>query len=101
MTGLDGFGVGTCIIYNTGCMSHGSVEDEAHGLSKAIAMGLVLIICPLTEDEPRNFKEAWFACDISNLQPLHVKLLLLLDAAVTQHFWVSIFWGRVNQGWVG
>ena len=83
-------------------MSHGSIGDPAHGLSKSISMGLVLIVCPSKEDEPMSFKEAWHACNMDNLQPLHLKLLGHLDTAVTQHFWVRNIgfwvWSRFGLG---
>ena len=90
LTGPDGFGVGTFCIFNTGCMSHGSIGDPAHGLSKSISMGLVLIICPSNENDSMNFKAAWHACDVQAIGHLHLKLLGQLDIAVTQNFWVSI-----------
>lgn len=71
-------------------MTHGSLGDLSHGLSKALSMGLVLIICPLPEDEPMNFDEAWYAANMMNLKPLHLSLLNQLSQAVTQHFWASI-----------
>ena len=82
-------------------MTHGSVGDEAHGMSKSISMGLILIICPSNENEIKDFQPAWHASDVSNLMPLHVKLLRYLDQATSLHFWVSIFRVKVNQGWVG
>ena len=96
LTGPDGFGVGTFLLLNTGRMSHGSVGGATTGLSKAISMGLVLIICPSKENETLNFKYAWFACDVARMQPLHLNLLQLLDIAVTQNFWV-----RFIRVWVG
>ena len=88
LCGLDGYGVGTCTIINTGCMSHGNLGDETHGLSKAIAMGLVLIVCPLKESEPMDFEEAWYAIDMRNIKTHHSTILSLLNYAVSQNFWV-------------
>ena len=90
LTGPEGFGVGTCVILNTGTMSHGSTVGPTTGLSKALAMGLVLVVCPSKEDITLDFKDAWFACDVSRMQPLHLNILQLLDCAVTSNFWVSI-----------
>ena len=74
-------------------MSHGGIGCPTTGLSKALAMGLVLIICPSKENEVMDFSKAWHACDVSSLGPLHVELLQTLDIAVTQSFWVSNLWG--------
>ena len=80
-------------------MSHGSTVGPTTGLSKALAMGLVLIICPSKEDVTMDFRNAWFACDVSHMQPIHLNILQLLDCAVTQNFWVSVRVGLgSNQG---
>ena len=70
-------------------MSHGCVGGDTTGLSKALCMALVLFISPLTEDQPLNFAEAWFALNVSNLPAKRLELLCLLNAGVTRHFWVS------------
>ena len=70
-------------------MSHGGLGCPTTGLSKALAMGLVLIVCPSKQDEVMDFSAAWHTCDVSCLGPLHADLLQHLDIAVTQSFWVS------------
>ena len=70
-------------------MSHGTLGTPSHGRSKALAMGLVLIVCPLKENKSMNFREAWHAVDMRDLKPLHSTLLTLLNEGVSQNFWVS------------
>ena len=77
-------------------MSHGTLGTPSHGLSKALSMGLVLIICPLKINEPMNFRAAWYACDMKEIKPLHLTLLSLLNEGVTQNFWVRTW---VRKGW--
>ena len=81
-------------------MSHGTLGTPSHGRSKALAMGLVLIICPLKEDEPMNFRHAWYAANMMDLKPLHSTLLTLLNQAVSQNFWVSCCQG-LGKGFLG
>ena len=78
-------------------MSHGTLGTPSHGLSKALSMGLVLIICPLKINEPMNFKAAWYACDMKGIKPLHLTLLSLLNEGVTQNFWVRT-WVKKGLG---
>ena len=77
-------------------MSHGVVGRGSTGLSKALVMALVLFIRPLIENEPLNFKEAWYALDVSSISAMQLEILKVLNQGVTKHFWVSS--GMVNQG---
>ena len=70
-------------------MSHGNVGGDTTGLSKALCMALVLLICPLKEDQPIDFSKAWFPLDVSKLSNMQLELLQILNASVTKHFWVS------------
>ena len=78
-------------------MSHGAIGGGTRGLSKGLVMALVVLVNPLTENQPLNFKEAWYALDVGSLSHLHAEILRLLNAGATKHFWVS-FRVRVNQG---
>ena len=44
-----------------------------------------------------NFREAWYACDMSDIKPLHSTLLTLLNEGVTQNFWVRLGLGGVRE----
>ena len=95
LVGADGYGVGTYLLLNTGCMSHGTLGTPSHGRSKALSMGLVLIICPLKPNQSMSFRNAWYAANMMDLKPHHSTLLTLLNQAVDQNFWVS---GNLGQG---
>ena len=93
---MNGYGIGPCVILNSGCMSHGSIGGNNTGLSKALCMALVLLIRPLNENQPIDFSAAWYALNVSDLTVLHLDILRLLNSGVTKHFWVSQ--GLVDQG---
>ena len=70
-------------------MSHGTVGVGTRGLSKGLVMALVLLIRPLTEDQPLDFRKAWYTLDLGAIAPLHFQILNVLNNSVTKHFWVS------------
>ena len=85
----SGFGLGQCIILNSGCMSHGNVGGTNTGLSKGLVMSLVVLINPLTDREPLDFSKPWYACDVSKLNHLQLEILSILSSSVDRYFWVS------------
>ena len=87
--GPDGHGIGCCVILNSGCMSHGLIGAATSGLSKALCMTLSVIVAPLKETEPMDFRKAWYALDVSSIEPLRWEILTVLNASVTKYFWVS------------
>ena len=91
----QGYGLGTHLTLNTGCMSHGTHGSKTSGMSKALAMTLCLLICPLKEDKDMNFMAAWYPACVANLPKRNLEILWYLDLAVTKHFWVS----RVRVGY--
>ena len=97
LVGSNGYGLGTNIMLNSGCMSHGNVGGKSTGLSKALVMGLVVLIKPLEENEPLDFSAAWYPLDVCNIQPLHLDLLRILNAGATRHFWVSLLLGGLQS----
>ena len=89
MVDRSGFGLGTCVILNSGSMSHGLIGGENTGLSKGLVMSLVVLINPLTDDKPLDFSLPWYACDVSNLNHLQLEILSILNSSVEKYFWVS------------
>ena len=98
LCGANGHGLGQCIVLNSGCMSHGTIGSGTRGLSKGLVMALVVLIKPLTGDQPLNFREAWHALDVGSLSHLHAEILRILNAGATKHFWVSLGLGRSRLG---
>ena len=98
LVGADGFGLGTHLSLNSGCMSHGNIGGST-GLSKALVMSLVLFIKPLKEDQQMDFSKAWYPMDVCNIKPLHLDLLHYLSLGADRHFWVSLF--RVGLSGLG
>ena len=72
-------------------MSHGLIGAATTGLSKALCMTLSVIIAPLNEFEPMDFREAWYALDVSSIEPLQWDILTVLNSSVTNHYWVSLY----------
>ena len=96
---MDGFGVGTAVILNSGCMTHSSVFSPNGGLSKSLCMSIAVILTPLKYSQPMDFSKPWYATSIEKMGYLHLDVLKVLQEACTKHFWVSSGLGfRVNQG---
>ena len=93
-TDRNGYGIGSYVILNSGCMSHGVIGRGSNGLSKALCMAVVLFVRPLTENDPLDFTEAWYALNVGEMNYLQIEIISLLNRGVTKHFWVSF------QGWV-
>ena len=89
MVNRQGYGLGSCLSLNSGCMSHGTIGSKSSGLSKALTMVLSLLICPLKVEEDMDFSKAWFTADLAKLPVRNLEILWFLDRAVTKHFWVS------------
>ena len=93
----QGFGVGSCLTLNSGCMTHGTIGSKTSGLSKALTMAVCLLVCPLDIKDDMNFTNAWYAANIANLPRRGLEILWFLDRAVTKYFWVSMvrdgYWG--------
>ena len=83
--------MGTHLTLNTGCMTHGTIGSGTSGMSKALAMSLCLLICPLNMDQDMNFSAAWYPACLANLPKRNLEILWYLDLAVTKHYWVSWF----------
>ena len=94
----SGFGLGTCVIFNSGCMSHGSVGGRNTGLSKGASVALAVLLNPLKEDIPLDFSKPWYTMDVSSMNHLQLDILRILNRSVSRYFWVSIRVRVVNQG---
>ena len=81
-----GFFPGACILYNTGLASHGGGANR--GMSKALAMVAVLLMCPGDVGKDINWCLAWTAICVLDFKPYFQPILASIAMACDSHFWV-------------
>ena len=82
----DGYFPGCHVIFNAGLASHGGGENR--GLSKALAMVVVLVICPSHYNDELDWRLAWTPINVLNFKNHFRPILYSLAEALDTHFWV-------------
>ena len=83
----NGYYAGSCILLNSGVASHGGGADQ--GLSKALAMAFVLLVCPGFYAIGLDWYPAWTAINVLHFRRQFQPILNALAIAVNHHFYVS------------
>ena len=81
-----GFFAGACILFNSGLASHGGGANR--GMSKALAMVAVLLMCPGDVTQDINWSLAWTPVNVRNFKPHFQPILAAIAQACDHHYWV-------------
>ena len=87
MVAADGYFPGSCILLNTGLGSHGGGLNQ--GMSKALAMIFVLLVCPSYYALDINWCAAWTPVNMLHFKRQFRPIATSLAIALNRHFYVS------------
>ena len=85
----NGYGFGSNIIINNGCMSTSNGPNK--GISKALAQSFGLLIFDTNPYEAFDWSRAWTPLDILQVKMNRIPILMTFALGLDSSFWVSHF----------
>ena len=87
MVHSNGLFAGACMLICSGIASHGGGRNQ--GLSKALAMVFVLLVCPGYYTVAMDWLPAWTAINLTHFKAQFYPIINALAIAADHHFYVS------------